>query len=69
MIGSFDIKSIALLEYVATGAMVNPNFHDNVLRRLREDSLEKDLNLGADAIGCCIMTTRLLTHLSRRNNF
>jgi hypothetical protein len=45
------------------GQTVNAEFYCNVLRRLREDIGENDLNCGTRAIGCSMMTIRPLIEL------
>ena len=52
------------LEFAPEGQTVNAKFYCNVLRHLREDVRENDLNCGAQAIGCSMMTMHPLTELS-----
>jgi hypothetical protein len=60
----FDIRGIVHLEFAPKSQMMNVEFYYNVLRCLREDISENDLNCGVQAIGCSMMTMHLLTKLS-----
>jgi hypothetical protein len=53
----FDIQGILHLEFAPEGQTVNAEFYCTVLHRLRENNL----NCGARAIGCSMMTTHPLT--------
>ena len=60
----FDIRGIGHHEFASEDQTVNAGFYCSVLRRLREDIRRKDLNCGARAIGCSVMTMHHLTELS-----
>jgi len=60
----FDIQGIVHLEFPPEGQTVIAKFYCSVLRRLSEDIRRNNLNCGAQAIGCSMMTMHPLTELS-----